>query len=332
MTRELGSFKLPTRLAKVEHTATDTYTMFIAEPFEAGFGHTIGNALRRILLGAIEGAALTNVRIRGVQHEFQPIHSVLEDVTEIIINLKKILFKTDLRESQTLLLDISGKDRALAEDIQLPEGVTILNPGNVICNLSKLHEQNKYPEFWAELKLSRGRGYRLSAENKLLDKSEGGIALDSAFSPVKLVKYFVENTRVGQDTDFERLVLEISTDGRISPTEAINEAVAILLHHFSVFESLKKEPITFEHTERKDGSEHNRLQKLLRMSVNEIELSVRAANCLNNANILTVGELASKSEAEMLKYRNFGKKSLSEIRDRLEELGLSLGMKIDEYV
>ncbi|MDR1437939.1 MAG: DNA-directed RNA polymerase subunit alpha [Puniceicoccales bacterium] len=326
MTRKLGSFELPTRLAKVEHTVTDTYTMFVAEPFESGFCHTIGNALRRILLGAIEGVALTHVRIRGVQHEFQPLAGVLEDVTEVIINLKKILFKTDIREGLTLVLDVSGKDRVLAMDIQVPEGVIILNPEHIICHLDGRHN------FWAEMRLNRGRGYRLADENKKLDTLDGSIALDSAFSPVKLVKYSVENTRVGQNTDFEKLCIGIWTDGRIDPTDALNEAVAILRLHLTVFDSLNGELFEFQQNERKDGSEHNRLQKLLRMSVNEIELSVRAANCLNNANILTVGELASKTEGEMLKYRNFGKKSLNEIRDRLEELGLSLGMKIDECI
>jgi DNA-directed RNA polymerase subunit alpha len=270
--------------------------------------------------------ALTHVRIRGVQHEFQPLNGVLEDVTEVIINLKKVLFKTDIREGLTFVVDVSGKDKVQAMDIQVPEGVTILNPEHVICHLDGRHG------FWAEMRLNRGRGYRLADENKKLDTLDGSISLDSAFSPVKLVKYSVESTRVGQNTDFEKLCIGISTDGRIDPTDALSEAVAILRLHLNVFDSLNGELFEFQQNERKDGSEHNRLQKLLRMSVNEIELSVRAANCLNNANILTVGELASKSENEMLKYRNFGKKSLNEIRDRLEELGLSLGMKIDECI
>ncbi|MDR2677419.1 MAG: DNA-directed RNA polymerase subunit alpha [Puniceicoccales bacterium] len=326
MARKLGSFELPNRLTKVEHTATDTYAMFVAEPFEAGFCHSIGNALRRILLGAIEGTALTNVKICDAQHEFQTIPGIVEDVVEIIINLKRVLFKSDIRESQILSVNVSGKSVVQARDISVPTGVEILNPDHVICHLDDAKS------FWAEMRLNRGRGYRLSDENKVLDNIDGGIPLDSAFSPVRLVKYSVESTRVGQATEFEKLVLEITTDGRISPEDALAEAVAILRLHLKVFDNLSAEAAEFQQVERKDGSEHNRLQKLLRMSVNEIELSVRAANCLNNANILTVGELAVKTESEMLHYRNFGKKSLTEIRNRLEELGLSLGMKVDEYM
>jgi DNA-directed RNA polymerase subunit alpha len=326
MARKLGSFELPTRLAKVEHTATATYAMFIAEPFEAGFCHSIGNTLRRILLGAIEGAALTNVKIRDAQHEFQALPGIVEDVAEIIINLKQVLFKSSTRESQTLLINLSAKDKVLAKDIQLPAGVEVLNPDHVLCHLDGTRD------FWSELHLNRGRGYRLADENKVLDSIEGGIPIDSAFSPVRLVKYQAESTRVGQATDYEKLILELTTDGRISPEDALAEAVAILRLHLGVFDNLSTDAIEFQQLEKKDGSEHNRLQKLLRMSVNEIELSVRAANCLNNANILTVGELASKTESEMLRYRNFGKKSLTEIRNRLEELGLSLGMKVDDYL
>lgn len=326
MTRMLGKFELPTRLAKVESSATATFAAFVAEPFEAGFGQTIGNTLRRILLGAIDGTALTNVRVDGVQHEFQTIVGVVEDVSEILLNLKKILFKTDVRESQVLTLDVRGQDVIRAKDICIPSTVEVLNPEHVICHL------DKKVAFFAELRLSRGRGYRLAEENEKLDNVEGGIALDSAFSPVRAVRYGVENTRIGQMTNFDRLILEISTDGRISPEGALAEAVAILRLHINVFDNLAAEDVQFEHAERSASKDQNRLQKLLAMSVNEIELSVRAANCLNNANILTVGELASKSENEMLRYRNFGKKSLNEIKHRLEELGLSLGMKIDEYL
>ncbi|MDR0727696.1 MAG: DNA-directed RNA polymerase subunit alpha [Puniceicoccales bacterium] len=326
MARKLGSFELPTKLTKVEHTETDTYAMFVAEPFEPGFCHSIGNALRRILLGAIEGATLTNVKVCDAQHEFQAIPGIVEDVVEIIINLKRVLFKSDIRESQVLSVNVSGKPVVLARDIVVPAGVKILNPDHVICHLDETKN------FWAEMRLNRGRGYRLADENKVLDNVDGGIPLDSAFSPVRLVKYSVESTRVGQATEFEKLVLEVTTDGRILPEDALAEAVAILRLHLKVFDHLSAEAVEFRQIERKDGSEHNRLQKLLRMSVNEIELSVRAANCLNNANILTVGELAVKTESEMLHYRNFGKKSLTEIRNRLEELGLSLGMKVDDYM
>jgi DNA-directed RNA polymerase subunit alpha len=213
-----------------------------------------------------------------------------------------------------------------ARDITLPEEVAVLNPDHVLFHM----EENGH--LAADMRLSRGRGYRLAEENEKLENIEGGIALDSSFSPVRLVNYSVENARVGQMTDYDRLTMEISTDSRILPQEALAEAVAILRHHLKVFDELSDEEIAFQQSERSGDGDQNRLQKLLAMSVNEIELSVRAANCLNNANILTVGELASKSESEMLRYRNFGKKSLTEIKNRLEELGLSLGMKVEDYI
>lgn len=305
---------------------TETYAMFIAEPFESGFGHSIGNTLRRILLGGIESAALTNVTIEGVQHEFQSMPGVMEDVTDIVLNLKRVLLRSSSRAEALLKIDIAGKDVVTAGDIQCPEGVEILNPEHVICHLDGSRA------FKAELRMKYGRGYVLADMNKVPDAPIGEIALDSLFSPVKLVRYAVENTRVGQMTDFDRLTLEIHTDGRISPEDALAEAVAILRLHLNVFDNLSTETIEFEQSTQNHGDDQNRLRKLLGMSVNEIELSVRAANCLNNANITTVGELASKAESEMLKYRNFGKKSLNEIKQRLEELGLSLGMKIDEYL
>ena len=211
-----------------------------------------------------------------------------------------------------------------AGDIQLANGISVVNPEHVICNL------NKKQRFFAELEVRVGRGYCPGEDNKKEDQPIGVIPIDSLFSPVKLVKYSVENTRVGQELDYDKLILEVTTDGRITPDEAIKQSSAILKHHLEVFEQLSDEAIEFENETKEISEEQNRLRKLLNMSVNEIELSVRAANCLNNANITTVGELAMKSEQEMLKYRNFGKKSLNEIKDKLEQLGLSLGMKIDE--
>ncbi|MDR2668278.1 MAG: DNA-directed RNA polymerase subunit alpha [Puniceicoccales bacterium] len=327
MAKILGKFELPTRLAKVENSATDTYAAFVAEPFESGFGRSIGNALRRILLGAIEGAALTNVRIEGVQHEFQTVPGIVEDVSEILLNLKKVLFKTDARDTKVLTINVSGKKIVYAKDIVVPGDVSILNPDHELFRMG-----GDDGRFFAEMRLRRGRGYLLAEENEKIDAVDGGIALDASFSPVRLVNYSVENARVGQMTDYDRLTMEVSTDGRISPGEALAEAVAVLRHHLNVFDALSDDDIIFQQSERRGDGDQNRLQKLLAMSVNEIELSVRAANCLNNANILTVGELASKTESEMLRYRNFGKKSLTEIKNRLEELGLSLGMRVDGYL
>ena len=324
MPKRLGKFELPNRLNKQEESATDTFAVFQAEPFESGYGHTIGNALRRVLLSSIEGAAISSIKIEGVQHEFQSIDGILEDVTDIVLNLKKILFVTENRDSFNLTIDVDKLGEVKAEDIQLIDGVTIVNPEQIICTI------NKKQRFFAELEVKIGRGYCPGDENKKLDQPIGVIPIDSLYSPVKLVKYSVENTRVGQEMDYDKLILEITTDGRITPEDAIVESSAILKHHLDVFEQLSQQDIEFENETKEISEEQNRLRKLLNMSVNEIELSVRAANCLNNANITAVGELAMKSEQEMLKYRNFGKKSLNEIKDKLEQLGLSLGMKIDE--
>lgn len=324
MPKRLGKFELPNRLSKADDSSTDTFAVFQAEPFEPGYGHTIGNALRRVLLSSIEGAGISSVKIDGVQHEFQSVEGIVEDVTDIVLNLKKILFVAEGRDTVNLLIDVEKDGEITAGDIQLVDGISIVNPELVICTL------NKKQRFFAELEVRVGRGYCPGEENKKEDQPIGVIPIDSLFSPVKLVKYSVENTRVGQELDYDKLILEITTDGRISPDEAIKQSSAILKHHLEVFEQLSDEAIEFENETKEISEEQNRLRKLLNMSVNEIELSVRAANCLNNANITTVGELAMKSEQEMLKYRNFGKKSLNEIKDKLEQLGLSLGMKIDE--
>ncbi|MDG1701355.1 MAG: DNA-directed RNA polymerase subunit alpha [Opitutae bacterium] len=324
MPKRLGKFELPNRLSKGDDTSTDTFSVFQAEPFESGYGHTIGNALRRVLLSSIEGAAVSSVKIEGVQHEFQSIEGIVEDVTDVVLNLKKILFVAEGRDTVNLIIDVEKDGPVTAGDIQLVNGISVVNPEHVICNL------NKKQRFFAELEVRVGRGYCPGEENKKEDQPIGVIPIDSLFSPVRVVKYSVENTRVGQSLDYDKLILEVTTDGRITPDEAIKQSSAILKHHLEVFEQLSDEAIEFENETKEISEEQNRLRKLLNMSVNEIELSVRAANCLNNANITTVGELAMKSEQEMLKYRNFGKKSLNEIKDKLEQLGLSLGMKIDE--
>lgn len=323
MAIRLGKFQLPNRLIKDE-SSNDVYGKFTAEPFETGYGHTIGNSLRRILLSSIEGAAIASIKIEGVQHEFQSIEGVLEDVTDIVLNLKKVLVVSHKRESTHLLIDVTRQGSVTAGDIQPDAGIEILNPDQVICTLGK--EQR----FQAEVEIRVGRGYVSGEDNKMEEQSIGVISVDTLYSPVRLVKYDVENSRVGQMTDFDRLILEISTDGRITPDECIKQAAAIMKHHLDVFDEVSDDEVQFENAGAQVTEEQNKLRKLLNMSVNEIELSVRAANCLNNANITTVGELAMKSEQEMLKYRNFGKKSLNEIKAKLEQLGLSLGMKLDE--
>lgn len=324
MATRLGKFQLPNRLIKEEESATDTYAKYVAEPFETGYGHTIGNSLRRVLLSSIEGAAISSVKIEGVQHEFQSIDGVVEDVTDIVLNLKKVLVISHRRETVRVMIDVNREGAVTAGDIQTGGHLQVVNPEQVICHLDT--EQR----FQAELEVRIGRGYVAGENNKDPEQSIGVIAIDSLYSPVRLVKYAVENTRVGQMTDYDKLLLEIWTDGRSNPDDCLKQSAAILKHHLDVFDKVSEESVEFDSEQTEVSEEQNKLRKLLNMSVNEIELSVRAANCLNNANITTVGELAMKSEQEMLKYRNFGKKSLNEIKAKLEQLGLSLGMKIDE--
>jgi DNA-directed RNA polymerase subunit alpha len=314
---------MPKRLTKEESTATETYAKFIAEPFETGYGHTIGNSLRRVLLSSLEGAAITSIKIDGAMHEFTTVDGVVEDVTEIVLNLKKVKFKAHNREPQVLMLEVNKEGEVLAGDITLNQHVELVNPKQLICTL------DKKKKFAMELEVKVGRGFCPGDENKKPDQAIGVIAIDSLFSPVTRVRYAVESARVGQRTDYDKLILEISTDGRISPDDALTQASAILQHHLDVFVGYDKNAIEFEEVADKQDEEKNKMKKLLNMSVNEIELSVRAANCLNNANITTVGQLAMKTEQEMLKYRNFGKKSLNEIKEKLAGLGLSLGMNID---
>ena len=324
MPKRIGKFELPNRLVKIEEGATDTYAKFVAEPFETGYGHTIGNSLRRVLLSSIEGAAIASIKIDGVNHEFQSVDGMVEDVTDIVLNLKKILFVAHRREPVTLFINVTRSGTVTAGDIEPDANVQIVNPEQTICTL------DKEMTFRAELEVQVGRGYCPGENNKSEDHAIGVIPVDSLFSPVRLVKYSVENTRVGQITDYDKLILEVWTDGRINPDDALKQGAAILKHHLDVFDRVTEEQYEFEDEGAEVSEEQNKLRKLLNMSVNEIELSVRAANCLNNANITTVGELAMKTEQEMLKYRNFGKKSLNEIKDKLEDLGLSLGMKFDE--
>ncbi len=314
---------MPKRLQKDESTATATYTKFIAEPFETGYGHTVGNSLRRVLLSSLEGAAITSVKIDGAMHEFTTVDGVVEDVTDIVLNLKKVLFKCHVREPQTLLLSCNKEGHVLAGDIELNQNTELVNPKQLICTL------DKKKKFEMEIEVMVGRGFCPGEENKKVDQAIGVIAIDSLFSPVTRVRYSVESARVGQRTDYDRLIVELWTDGRMSPDDALTQASAILQHHLDVFVGYDKNAVEFEEAESKQDDDKSKMKKLLGMSVNEIELSVRAANCLNNANITTVGQLALKSEQEMLKYRNFGKKSLNEIKEKLTALGLSLGMTFE---
>jgi DNA-directed RNA polymerase subunit alpha len=271
----------------------------------------------------MEGAAISTVKIDGALHEFCSLPGVVEDVTDIILNLKGVLLKMYTRDTRRVRIQASGACEVTAGDIQTDGTIEVLNPDHHLATLDVDGKLNM------ELEVRIGRGYCPADWNKKEDQEIGLIPIDSLFSPVSRVKYHVENTRVGNRTDYDRLVLEIWTDGRVSPDDALTMSAAILRHHLDVFVSYDKDLVEFEETEKQIDQEREELRRKLNISVNEIELSVRAANCLNNANITTVGELAQKTEAEMLKYRNFGKKSLNESKQKMADLGLSLGMTLD---
>ena len=325
MSVRLARFEMPNRLVRNEATATDTYAQFTAEPFDKGYGHTIGNSLRRVLLSSLEGAAITSVKIRGAEHEFSTLPGVLEDVVQIVLNLKKVRFKhhSESKEARLLSISVDKEGAITAGDIKDDNHYEVINKDQLICTL------DRKAKFECEFEVRVGRGFSSWEENKRLDTPIGVIPIDSIYSPVTRVKYAVENTRVGQNTDYDKLVMDVWTDGRVNPSDALLQSAAILRHHFDVFVNYDDKAVEFEAAPEAQSEENSELRKLLNMSVNEIELSVRAANCLNNANITSVGQLAMKSESEMLRYRNFGKKSLTEIKEKLAELGLGLGMKFD---
>lgn len=326
MVIRLGRFEMPRRLLKDEETATDTYAKFIAEPFERGYGHTIGNSLRRILLSSIEGAAITSVKIGGVLHEFDTIDGVVEDVTDLILNLKKVILVSHSREPKVIELKVDKKGEVTAADIKTDGTVEVINPTQHIAQI------NRKVKLDIEMEVSVGRGYRPSEWNKIEGQPIGVIPVDSIFTPVKKVAYNVEDTRVGQISKFDKIILNIWTDGRISPEDALMQAATVLQEHLTVFIDYDEHPIKIEEEEKeeKEKEKGEQIERLLAMSINEIELSVRSANCITSAGIKTIGDLAQKSEAEMLKFRNFGKKSLNEIKSILAGMGLTLGMSLPE--
>lgn len=319
----MGKFELPKVLIEDEDTKTSTYTRFTAEPFERGYGFTLGNALRRVLYSSLEGAAITDVKIEGALHEFSTLEGVYEDVTEIILNLKRVVLKMDGREPRLIRLSAKGEKEITASDLETGGTVEVVNPDQPIARLAKGATLNM------ELGIGIGRGFRTSEMNKNPEAAIGVIPIDSIFSPVKKVMYSVEDTRVGQRTDFNRLIIEIWTDGRLTPRQALIQASALLKRHLDLFTDDELYAIEFEEETETEDTE-DKLQKLLSMPINEIELSVRSANCIKAADIQTIGDLVCRTEAEMLKYRNFGKKSLDEIKNILSGLGLSLGMELPE--
>jgi DNA-directed RNA polymerase subunit alpha len=317
-------FQKPKRLEIDRDSLTDTYGRFFAQPFERGFATTVGNALRRVLLSSIEGAAITAVRMEGVLHEFSPIPGAKEDTTDLILNLKRVPLKLHVDHPKTLILKTSEAGEVLAKHVTPDADVDILDPDAYIASLSAGATLS------VEMRVKPGRGYVSADKNFDEDLSIGWIPVDSVHSPVKKVNYFVENARVGQATDYEKLTIEVWTNGAVSPRDAVGLAAKLMRDHLSIFINIEEEE---EEEAPVELSEQDRDQwwEKLNKSVDEMELSVRSYNCLKNANIRTIGELVQKSESEMLKTKNFGRKSLNEIKEILASMGLSLGMKLDNY-
>ena len=314
------NFEMPKILMSDESTLTDTYGEFIAEPFERGYGMTLGNSLRRVLLSSVEGAAVTSVKIEGVEHEFASIPGVTEDVTQIMLNIKSLVLRSHTASPKSIFIKVHRKGVITAKDIIADETLDIVNPDLHIATLTK------DTKFNMELEVGRGRGYVPADRNKKESQNIGVIVIDSLFSPVTKVNFVVEDTRVGQVTDYDKLTLKIWTNGAVTPKEALLYASNALQRHMDIFVNFGKLPEDLEITE--EPAQDTELLEKMKMPVSELELSVRSANCLETAKIKTLGELITKSESEMLKYRNFGKKSLTEIGGVLESMGLSLGMKI----
>ncbi|MGQ0504486.1 MAG: DNA-directed RNA polymerase subunit alpha [Myxococcaceae bacterium] len=311
----------PRRLEVDQDSLTNTFGKFVAEPLERGFGTTLGNSLRRVLLSSLQGAAITSVKIEGVDHEFTTIPEVAEDVTDIVLNLKEVLLRMHTNEIKTLRIEAEGPKEVKAGDIITDDQVEILNPGHHICTISEGGKLRM------EISCRRGRGYLPSVGNKIQGAPIGTIPVDSLFSPIRKVNYQVTNARVGQVTDYDRLALEVWTDGSVSPQEAVAYAAKIVKEQLTVF-------INFDETEEpvavEAPKEEAKLNENLFRSVDELELSVRSANCLQQANIKTSGDLVQRTEAEMLKTKNFGRKSLNEIKEILTGMNLRFGMRLDD--
>jgi len=317
-------FQRPKRLEVDRESLTDTYGRFTAQPFERGFATTVGNALRRVLLSSIEGAAISAVRVDGVLHEFSPIPGAMEDTTDLILNLKKIPLKMYVEHPKTLHLQSSEAGEIKASHITPDADVEILDEDAYIATLSK------GTTLKVEMRVKEGRGYVGADKNFDEDLSIGWIPVDSVHSPIKKVNYLVEAARVGQATDYEKLTVEVWTNGAVSPRDAVGLAAKLMRDHLAIFVNVEDDEDVVE-VSPADDAEREAFADKLNRSVDEMELSVRSYNCLKNASIRTIGELVQKSESEMLKTKNFGRKSLNEIKEILSGMGLSLGMKVDNY-
>ncbi len=321
------NFQKPDKV--IMNSSTETEGQFEFRPLEPGYGLTIGNALRRVLLSSLEGFAFTSVKISGVEHEFSTIKGVVEDVTEIVLNLKQVRFKRQIedQESETVKVSVSGKDTLTAGDIAgTINAFQVLNPDLVICHM------DSSVKLEMELTIEKGRGYVPAEENKKADAAMGTIAIDSIYTPIKNVRYSIENFRVEQKTDYEKLLIEIVTDGSIHPKDALTDASNILIHHFMLFSD---ERITLEDQESKETDTYDEeilhMRQLLKTKLTDLDLSVRALNCLKAAEVDTLGDLVTYTKADLMKFRNFGKKSLTELDELVQNKGLEFGMDISKY-
>ncbi len=340
MTVKYSKFEMPKWINKDEENETSTFVRFIAEPFERGYAHTLGNLLRRIMLSSLESPAILSVLIEGVFHEYMAVEGIIEDMTTVILNFKGALLRRlpmdDSRSEQKIIskqLEITEADLEQGngnyvvcfKDVFGESNFEMVNPDHKLFTVTKPMSKR------IDIKVGYGRGYvtaeRVELENKLVDE----IVIDACHTPIRIVNYFVENTRVGQDTDFDRLILEVTTDGRITPDEALTFAAQIANEHLKVFENLKTHQLEFQKEKVETNKEKEDLFHKLMLKIDEIELSVRSTNCLASANIRTIGELVLMPESEMLRFRNFGKKSLTEIKEKLTEMGLCLGMDLSKY-
>mgnify|MGYP003416882019 FL=1 len=322
----VSSLKMPEAVVLDEANYTNSFGRFTLQPLERGYGVTLGNSLRRVLLSSLQGAAITSVKFSGVLHEFTTIEGVVEDVSEIILNLKQVRMKFLSKKPNKIDISLSGACEWTAADIQKASNeVEILNPDLHIATL------NKSAKLDIEIRVGKGVGYIPAQENIVPDQTIGVIPIDSIFTPIRLVKYDVENVRIGDKNDFEKLTLEISTDGSITPDDALTQAAKILREHVQLFINFDIEQEEEASVSQKD-SESERIKKILLTPVDDLELSVRSHNCLKAANIKNLAELVRKDEQEMLKFRNFGRKSLAELMEIVETLGLDFGMDVDKYI
>jgi len=322
----MSILQMPERVEIDQSTRTNTFGRFILQPLEKGFGVTIGNSMRRVLLSSLPGTAIVAIRIEGVLHEFSTIKGMVEDVSDFVLNLKQVRFKPVDKKLGKISMKVKGPGELKAADIQkFTSEVEILNPD---CHLATLNEE---ADFELELKLGRGKGYVPAEENKSLDQPMGTIPIDAIFTPIVNVRFTVEPTRVGGQTDFEKLILEVETDGSITPEEAVTHASKILRDHLELFINFGVEPAEIK-TETEQDAEIAKIRKILLTPVEELELSVRSHNCLRSANIKTIADLVRRTESELLKFRNFGRKSLAELSEIIEQYGLTFGMDVDKYL